>query len=346
MSKNTSSTVVTSSTTKGNNTSTKGNSTTMDNNSIVCNGATISKATVTQKLPQAVVLAYEVNGKSCSGVMHVSQFPSLDRQTRDKIFTTTEVGSEFNDLIAEVEPADKTKGRHFTSVRLSARAALVQAAEQQRQAAQAAREEKEKAYEQAVKASDGQVVIATVKSLAFSKDQQTKKETDHCFGAFLKATVQGVEVSGLLHVSRMQGRDRVERLAGSFTAGTTFEVLATMTEKGLSFSEHGVKAAKEAAAAAQRAAAKADESSKFLACIREALAAGKGAKTPFPAKVVENGLESGAGIVAEVCSVRVEVSAADLDMQPKHLRGTGHQLKLVALAVSDDGVITGKRYTK
>jgi hypothetical protein len=185
-----------------------------------------------------------------------------------------------------------------------------------------------------------------VKKLAFSKDPQTKQETDHCFGAFLKTDVAGVEVSGLLHTSRMLGKDRIDRLVAAFEQDSVFEVVVSVTEKGVSFSEEGVKAAKEKAIADERAAKQAGERDNFLGCIREALASGTAEKMPFGAKVTANRLDANGGISAEACGARVEVSSEDLAIPAKNLRGVGHQVKLVATSVSDEGVITAKRYIK
>ena len=327
-------------------TSTKGNKGMQDNNSVVTNGAIINGAEVNEKREQAVVLKYEFGGKSCTGVMHVSQFPSTDRAQRDRMFAATNVGDQFNNLEASVEPADKDKGRRFTSVRLSGRSTVVKFEQTQRQAAKEEREAREKAQSDAIASVDGKVVKATVKKLAFSKDPQTKQETDHCFGAFLKTDVAGVEVSGLLHTSRMLGKGRIERLVAAFEQDSSFEVVVSVTDKGVSFSEEGVNAAKEKAIADERSAKQAGERDKFLGCIREALAAGTAEKMPFGAKVTANRLDANDGISAESCGARVEVSSDDLAIPAKNLRGVGHQVKLVAIAVSDEGVITAKRYIK
>lgn len=319
---------------------------TVDQNSVVKTGDVIPSAFVLSKLEKAVVLAYTHNGRRCTGVMHVSQFPSLEIAQRDQLFAQCEVNSEFYNLHAEVEPADKSKGRRFTSVRLSGRAPLEQAAKANREQAQVQRRQKESAHADAVQAVQGKVVQATIKSLAFSKvqktDPETKKvtmeETDHCYGAFLKVDVDGVEVSGLLHTSRMTGQARVERLLAVYAEEGTMEVVATLTDKGLSFSEQDVQKLKEAAQ-------QQTERESFLSCVREALANGTADKMQFPAKVTDNRLQSGGGVSCVACGVRVEVSSEDLSIPANNMRGNGHNVKLVPISVEGE-VIKAKRFVK
>lgn len=324
-------------------TTTKGKN--VDNNSVVKKGDLIAKATVTSKLDRAVVLSYTHNGKQCTGVMHVSQFPALDIPQRDEMFASTAVNAEFCNLEADVELADKSKGRRFTSVRLSGRAPLEKAAKAQHEQRQNDRRQRESAHADAVKAADGQLVLATIKTLAFSKDPETKQETDHCYGAFLKTEVNGVEVSGLLHTSRMTGKARVERLLECYAAGGKLEVVATLTDKGLSFSEQDVQRAKEASAQKQREERQQTERDAFLSCIRDALATGTAEKMQFPAKVTDNRLAAGSGVTCEACGVQVEVSSADLNIPANNMKGNGHTVKLVATG-EKDGVISAKRYVK
>lgn len=325
-----------------NTSSTKGNK---DNNSSVTNGSVINGASVTQKLQQAVVLSYKFDNKDCTGVMHVSQFPSTDRAQRDKMFADCEVGTTYDGLEASVEVADKSKGRRFTSVRLSGRAVLEKAEKSKREAVQAERQARESAVASAIESINGKVVKATVKKLAFSKDPATKTETDHCFGAFLKTQVGDVEVSGLLHTSRMTGKSRIDRLVAAYEASSELEVAVAVTEKGVAFSEEGVSEAKQRAAEAVRNARLANEAEGFLSCVREALAAGTADKLMFPAKVTENRLDNNGGVIAVACGVRVEVSSDDLAIPAANLRGTGHQLKLVPVS-EKDGVVTAKRVVK
>ncbi len=311
---------------------------TVDQNNVVKTGDMIEKAIVTSKIDRAVVLSYTHNGRKCTGVMHVSQFPALEIPQRDQMFADTNVNSEFTNLLAEVEPADKSKGRRFTSVRLSGRAPLEQAAKEKREQAQVQRRQRESAHAEAVKAVQGKVVLATIKELAFSKDPETKKETDHCYGAFLKVEVDGVEVSGLLHTSRMTGKARVERLLEVFAQAGTLEVIATQTDKGLSFSEQDVQKVKEEAH-------QQTERESFLSCIREALANGNADKMQFPAKVTENRLPSGGGVSCVACGTCVEVSSEDLDIPANNMRGNGHTVKLVPISVEGE-VVRAKRFVK
>lgn len=317
-----------------------------DTNSAVVTGAIINAAEVTQKREQAVVLKYEYEGKPCTGVMHVSQFPSLDRAERDSMFAASAVGVKYDGLEAEVEPADKSKGRRYTSVRLSGRKPLEKALEEKRKNAASERKARETALADAIAAVDGKVVTATISKLAFAKDKETKQETDHCFGAFLSTDVAGVEVRGLLHTSRMLGKGRVERLVASFESDTSFEVLVSVTDKGVSFSEEGVKAAKEQVVADERAAKMAGEAENFRNIVREALAAGTAEKLAFPAKVTVNRLDSEGGVSCIACGCAIEVSSADLAIPAKNMRGIGHQVKLVPTGISEDGVIAAKRYIK
>lgn len=328
------------------NTTTKSIKGAQDKNSVVTTGAIINGAEVTEKRQQAVVLKYNFGANACTGVMHVSQFPSLERSVRDQMFAEVVVGAKFDGLEAAVEAPNKAEGRRFTSVRLSGRAPLQRAADQKREAQQAERKQRESAQAEALESVDGKVVSATLKKLAFAKHPETKQETDHCFGAFLVTNVNGVEVSGLLHTSRMVGKGRIDRLiAAAQEEGTVFEVVASKTEKGISFSEEGVKAAKEQAVAAEREQRQSGERENFLVCIREALAAGTAEKMHFPAKVTANRLDSSGGVSCEACGVRVEVSSADLAIPASNMRGIGHQVKLVAIA-EQDGVITAKRFVK
>ncbi len=328
-----------------NNNNTQNSAKSQDNNAVVTTGAVINAAEVISKSDKAVVVKYDFGGKSCTGVMHVSQFPSTDRNVRDQMFSDAVVGNKYDGLVAEVEPADKAQGRRYTSVRLSGRAFVAKQQEQQRQTAQQERQNRESAHANAVTSVDGKVVKAVITKLAFSKDPATRQDTSHYFGAFLQCEVDGVKLSGLLHTSRMLGNDRPQRLADSQTAGTVFEVVATVTDKGISFSEEGVKGAKEKAVADDRAAKQSAESDSFLTLVRDALAAGTAGKMPFQAKVSENRLDDGQGISAVACGLTVEVSSDDLGIPAKNLRGIGHQVKLVAVS-EKDGVVTAKRYTK
>ncbi|MBX9685066.1 MAG: hypothetical protein K2X27_00115 [Candidatus Obscuribacterales bacterium] len=337
-------------TSRNNNTTTKGNKgmkkSIKDNNAVVTDGSIINGAKVTEKRQQAVVLEYSVNGNTCNGVMHVSQFPSTDRVKRDELFAAANVGDVFDNLKANVEGPDEKQGRRFTTVRLSGRAIAEQTAEQQRQAAKEARQNRETALANAIASVDGKVVKATIKDLALAKDKETGKETDHCYGAFLKTVVGDVEVSGLLHTSRMTGRDRVQQLIDLHGAGQPFDALVTVTEKGVAFSLDGVKEAKEQEATAKREQAKASERDSFLSLVRDAIAGGTNEKMPIQAKVTANRLATGGGISAEGCGCRFEVSSADLDIPAENMKGVGHTVKLVPVSVNEDGVITGKRYKK
>ncbi len=326
---------------KNTTTGTNSNKGIKDNNSAVVSGSIINGAEVTEKRQQAVVMKYELNGNTCTGVMHVSQFPSTERHVRDRMFAEVTVGAKFDGLEAAVEPADKAKGRRFTSVRLSGRAPMEKAAQARRQE----REDQRKAFDELVNRTSGKVVTATVKKLAFAKDKESGQETDHCFGAFLNCQVEGVEISGLLHTSRMTGKNRAEQLVERYQDGTTFEVVLSKTDKGVSFSEVDVQAAREAAAAAERDQRQAGERENFLSLISEALTAGTAEKMPFPARVTENRLDCNGGVSCVACGVRVEVSSEDLEIPAQNMRGIGHQVKLFAVGI-EDGVISAKRYIK
>lgn len=320
-----------------------------DNNSVVENGSIINGAVVTKKLDSAVVLSYKVGDTDCTGVMHVSQFPSIKREERDAMFAAAAEGTSYDKLEATVEGPDKSKGRQFSCVRLSGRSVLEQEQKQQRQNRETARKERENKQQDAITAVAGKVVNATLKKLAFAKDPQTKEESDHCFGAFLETDVNGVKVSGLLHTSRMIGKGRIDRLveAASSTEPANFEVVVEVTEKGVAFSEAGVEAAKEAAAAAAKMEKESGERENFLGYVRGWLAEGSAEKSPFQAKISENRLASGGGISCVAFGCKFVVSQDDLSSNVvNHTKGIGHVMKLVAVSVEEDGTVRAKQYIK
>jgi hypothetical protein len=304
----------------------------VDNNAVVANGAKILTAVVTEKRDSAVILKYEFGGKECTGVMHVSQFPSLEFAERDALFAAVQVGDSIDSLEASVVPPDAKQGRKFTSVHLSGRSLLQKEREQQRLAAKQERDNREAAFNAAIAKVNGTVVTAVMAKLAYSKDPKSKQFDGHFFGAFLECDVDGVKLSGLLHISRMAGGDRSKRLVDGVDGAKTVQVLASVTEKGLSFSEEGVKDALAAADAV-----------KFLTEVQTALADGK--EISFLAKLTENRLETGGGVTASYRGAQVEVSNDDLALDPKLTKGTGRQLKLVPLRV-ENGVIVAKRFRK
>jgi hypothetical protein len=85
----------------------------------------------THKLPTGMVVSFKLDGKPCSGVLHVSQFPSNDRAMRDKMFGVATVGMPAPGLtVVGVEPPSEDK--RYTRVRLSARPDKENADAQQR----------------------------------------------------------------------------------------------------------------------------------------------------------------------------------------------------------------------
>ncbi len=76
----------------------------------------------THKLPTGMVVGFKLNGKPCSGVLHVSQFPSNERDMRDRMFGVATVGMPAPGLtVVGIEPPSEDK--RYTRVRLSARPA-------------------------------------------------------------------------------------------------------------------------------------------------------------------------------------------------------------------------------
>lgn len=331
-----------------NNNNNKGNKGMKDNNSVVTNGLVINGAVLTKKLDSAVVLAYKVGDNDCTGVMHVSQFPAIKREDRDSMFANATEGMSFDGLEAAVEAADKSKGRHYTCVRLSGRSVLEKEVKAKREERETARKERDTKQSEAISAVNGKVVNATLKKLAFAKDPETKEETDHCFGAFLETDVDGVKVSGLLHTSRMVGKNRIDRLVEAASAEkASFEVVVEITEKGVAFSESGVKEAKEKEAVDAKLAKDASERDNFLACVRSWIEEGSTEKSPFQTKISENRLSSGGGVTCVGFGCKFVVEQSDLSPNVvSHTKGVNHVLKLVAIAVNEDGTVKAKQYIK
>lgn len=61
-----------------------------DNNAIVKVGTVVAGRFV-KKLDRMMVVRFKIGSKKCSGILHVSQFPSSDRSTRDKMFELVKV---------------------------------------------------------------------------------------------------------------------------------------------------------------------------------------------------------------------------------------------------------------
>lgn len=69
-----------------------------------------------------MVVSFNYKGHDCSGTLHVAQFDSPERATRDEMFAAATVGSELKGLrVCEVRPAPKGSKNRLTVVRLSAR---------------------------------------------------------------------------------------------------------------------------------------------------------------------------------------------------------------------------------
>lgn len=90
-----------------------------DPNSLVQSGMSVNGGRITKKLADFIVIAWKVDGVECSGVLHVSEFPSLQRKERDAMFGVAAVGMEANGLVVLSTTPPKGKKR-FTKVRLSA----------------------------------------------------------------------------------------------------------------------------------------------------------------------------------------------------------------------------------
>lgn len=300
---------------------------------------------VKSKQQSLLVIQYQCQGESCSGVLHVSRLAAYNRTDRDVLFGKIQVGDKLPGLkvVGVVPPAGD---RHFTSVTLSALEPLKDAQEEQRKARQAARQAREAEKKAVAQSLNGSVVSATVKQLAFS--MKDGAPTDHVFGAFVETEKAGHRISGLLHVSRMHGGNgaKVDRLAGALETREPFKLVLSITETGqVSFSELDVKDAELKAAQAAEAARKATEAEKALTVIREAIASGTAENSPFLAKVTVNLLEQNGGVEAEFCGLRVLVSSEDLAIRACDMKGKGHTIKLVALE-EKGGVISARRYIK
>lgn len=90
-----------------------------DPNSVVKSGMPVNGGRITKKLTDFVVIAWKVDGIECSGVLHVSEFPSLKRAERDAMFGVAAVGMEANGLVVLSTTPPQGKNR-FSKVRLSA----------------------------------------------------------------------------------------------------------------------------------------------------------------------------------------------------------------------------------
>jgi hypothetical protein len=93
----------------------------VDHNATVVIGERVD-GVFSHKLATAMVVKFNRDGKPCSGVLHVSQFPSNERSMRDKMFAVASVGMPAPGLtVIGVEPP--SGDQRFTKVRLSARTA-------------------------------------------------------------------------------------------------------------------------------------------------------------------------------------------------------------------------------
>lgn len=91
----------------------------VDNNSVVTKGMVVS-GRFAKKFAAFCVINFVVDGKNCSGTLHVSQFPSENRADRDTMFAFAKPGMPAPNLtVIEVIPPSGDK--RFTSVRLSSR---------------------------------------------------------------------------------------------------------------------------------------------------------------------------------------------------------------------------------
>lgn len=95
-------------------------------NSVVTPGAPVN-GRIVKKGKDFVVVHFHVGAVKCSGVLHVSEFPSLARNERDAMFGVAKVGMPANGLVVlTVTPPQE--GQHFSKVRLSALQPLKDAA--------------------------------------------------------------------------------------------------------------------------------------------------------------------------------------------------------------------------
>lgn len=315
-----------------------------DANAVVTLGLIVD-AIIVKKGEQSVVLNYNVNGVTCSGVLHVSQFGSTERPKRDQLFAAVQEQQELKGLQV-IEVIRPSGDRRFTSVRLSALAPLKASAEEQRKSHEAARQARQAARKAMIESLNGTVVNAKVKDLGIAPAKEGKEE--HCYGAFLVTDAGGHRISGLLHLSNMTNGsdDKVTRLKEAKTAGDVLEVVLNAGNDGrIRFSETEVKALKQRierqAAREREAAAQAQK----LQALRQSLADGSAAQSPFLAKVTVNRLPEGQGIEAEYCGLVVKVSSEDLAIPPQNLKGRNHTVKLIALS-EENGVIKAKRFQK
>ncbi|MDZ4837636.1 MAG: hypothetical protein SGJ27_27945 [Candidatus Melainabacteria bacterium] len=91
----------------------------VDHNAAVQVGMRID-GTFTHKLETAMVVSFKLDGKPCSGVLHVSQFPSEERAMRDQMFGVATIGMPAPGLtVIGVEPPSGDK--RYTRVRLTSR---------------------------------------------------------------------------------------------------------------------------------------------------------------------------------------------------------------------------------
>ena len=89
-----------------------------DPNSVVTVGMSIN-GKIIKKLGDFVVIGFNVGNANCSGVLHVAEFPSLDRAERDAMFGVAEEGMPAPGLVV-ISVTPPAEGKYFTKVRLSA----------------------------------------------------------------------------------------------------------------------------------------------------------------------------------------------------------------------------------
>lgn len=315
-----------------------------DANAVVSLGLNVN-GVIAKKNDQSVVVNYVVDGVTCSGVLHVSQFGSTERPKRDQLFAAVQEKQELKGLQV-IEVVKPSGDRRFTSVRLSALVPLKANAEEQRKASEAARQARQTERDATIASLKGKIVSAKVKDLG-NKPATAEKEA-HCYGAFLTFDVGSHRISGLLHVSRMLNGsdDKEERLKDAKATGASIEVVLHRDDRNrIYFSETDVKATRLKEEKVAQDAQKAAEQEFLLKQLRESLADGSAAEKPFNCKVTVNRLPEGQGIEADYCGLLVKVSSEDLAILPQNLKGRNHTVKLVALS-EENGVVTAKRFIK
>lgn len=92
-----------------------------DPNAIVKVGMIVNGGKFTKKGPDFLVVTWKIDGKRVSGVLHVSEFPSLDRNERNKMFAVANLEDNIDvNGVVVIETKPPKEGKYFTRVRLSA----------------------------------------------------------------------------------------------------------------------------------------------------------------------------------------------------------------------------------